>query len=72
MVQGSLGNLCPLFVVAGDEEALRDEVVYLAHRAANPKAYPPRKSVLEGSKRQAENAVRFETPTKVHLQVYDG
>ena len=32
----------------------------------------PRDSVFVESKRQRENAARFKTPTKVHLQVYDG
>lgn len=72
VLQGSLGNLCPLFIIAGDEEALRDEIIYLAHRAADPELYAPRKSVLLESERQRSNAEHFKTATKVHLQLYDG
>ncbi|PIL36933.1 hypothetical protein GSI_00623 [Ganoderma sinense ZZ0214-1] len=42
----------------GDCECLKDEIIYLAHKAANPKVYP-------------ENGEKFHTPTKVHLQVFD-
>lgn len=67
-----MGNLCPLYIIAGDGEVLRDEIVYLAHKAAHPKEYPTRKGVLHGGRRQRENAEKFTTPTKVHLQVFDG
>ncbi|EIN10888.1 alpha/beta-hydrolase [Punctularia strigosozonata HHB-11173 SS5] len=72
LLQGSLGNLPPLYIIAGDGEALRDEVIYVAHRAAHPEKYPVREGVLREGKRQQENAKKFTTPTKVHLQVYDG
>ncbi|KAH8106038.1 alpha/beta-hydrolase [Cristinia sonorae] len=71
VVQGSLGNLCPLYILAGDGELLRDEIVYLAHKAASPKDFPTRNGVLKEGRRQKENAEKFQTPTKVHLQVYD-
>ena len=51
---------------------LRDEIIYLAHKAANPAEYPARNGVIRGGWRQKENARKFTTPTKVHLQVYDG
>lgn len=51
---------------------LRDEIVYLAHRAAYPDAYPARESVLKKARRQQENVEKFTRPTKVHLQVFDG
>ena len=72
VLQGSLGNLCPLYIIAGDGEVLRDEIIYLAHKAAHPQQYPARKGVLKYGRRQNENAEKFTTPTKVHLQVYDG
>ncbi|KAF7296117.1 Abhydrolase-3 domain-containing protein [Mycena kentingensis (nom. inval.)] len=65
-----LGGLPPLLIIASDREVLRDEVVYTAHRAANPEKYPIRDEtralypVLNGIEK------RF-GPTKVHLQVYD-
>jgi len=72
ILQGSLGNLPPLYIIAGDGEVLRDEIMYLAHRAAFPQDYPTRSGVLKDSRRQKENAEKFTTPTKVHFQVFDG
>ncbi|KIK43360.1 hypothetical protein CY34DRAFT_11753 [Suillus luteus UH-Slu-Lm8-n1] len=72
ILQASLGNLCPLYILAGDGEVLRDEIVYLAHKAANPAEYPVREGVIRDGMRQKENVHKFSTPTKVHLQVYDG
>ncbi|GBE80022.1 alpha/beta-hydrolase [Sparassis crispa] len=72
VLQGSLGNLCPLYILAGDGELLRDEIIYLAHKAAHPKDYPTRAGALREARRQKENAEKFQTPTKVHLQVFDG
>ncbi|KAI5124948.1 hypothetical protein M0805_007375 [Coniferiporia weirii] len=72
LLQGSLGDLCPLYIIAGDHEVLRDEIIYLAHRAAYPEEFPPRKEAIPGTKRQATNVGKFTTPTKVHLQVFDG
>ncbi|RDB22775.1 AB hydrolase superfamily protein C4A8.06c [Hypsizygus marmoreus] len=71
ILQGSLGNLPPLYILAGDGEVLRDEIIYLAHRAAHPSKYPARQGVLRDGVRQKENSEKFTTPTKVHLQVYD-
>ncbi|KAJ2931623.1 hypothetical protein H1R20_g5347, partial [Candolleomyces eurysporus] len=70
--QGSLCNLPPLYIIAGDSEMLRDEIIYFAHRAAHPSDYPVREAVLKDARRQRENAEKFTTPTKVHLQVFDG
>ncbi|KAF9006563.1 hypothetical protein BDQ17DRAFT_1302956 [Cyathus striatus] len=72
VLQGSLANLPPLYIIAGDGEVLRDEIIYLAHRAAFPKDYPTRTGVLRDGRRQKENAEKFQMPTKVHLQVFDG
>lgn len=72
VLQSSLGNLCPLYILAGDGEVLRDEIIYLAHKAAHPEEYPVREGVLRDSPRQVENAKKYTTPTKVHLQVFDG
>ncbi|KAF8969460.1 hypothetical protein BDZ97DRAFT_1653726 [Flammula alnicola] len=72
ILQGSLGNLPPLYIIGGDGEVLRDEIIYLAHKAAHPSKYPTRAGVLRDSVRQKENAEKFTTPTKVHLQIFDG
>ncbi|KAJ6539532.1 Alpha/Beta hydrolase protein [Mycena capillaripes] len=70
VLQGSLGNLPPMYILAGSDEVLRDEILYIAHRAAYPEKYPIRKGAL-GAWRQKENAERYTQPTKVHLQVFD-
>ncbi|KAG6869341.1 hypothetical protein C0993_000094 [Termitomyces sp. T159_Od127] len=72
VLQGSLGNLPPLYILAGNDELLRDEIIYLAHRAAQPSKFPAKQEVLRNVHRQKENSERFTIPTKVHLQVYDG
>ncbi|KAG2369624.1 Alpha/Beta hydrolase protein [Suillus spraguei] len=72
ILQASLGNLCPLYILAGDGEVLRDEIIYMAHKAADPAKYPVREGVIRDGLRQRENVHKFSTPTKVHLQVYDG
>ncbi|KAG6915654.1 hypothetical protein DXG01_010524 [Tephrocybe rancida] len=64
ILQGSLGNLPPLYILAGNDEVLRDEIIYIAHRAAHPSDYPARHGVLRDGHRQKENAERFTTPTK--------
>ena len=72
LLQASLGNLCPLYILAGNSEVLVDEIMYFAHKAAHPASYPLRQGAMRSSKRQQENAKKFTTPTNVHLQVYDG
>lgn len=85
-----LGGLPPLFFIAGDQEVLRDEIIYTsvfsdfsffscathmcssAHRAANPSKFPISAEVKRLYPRMAEIVAKYPTPTKVHLQVYDG
>ncbi|ORX35612.1 hypothetical protein BD324DRAFT_652162 [Kockovaella imperatae] len=70
-VLGYLGGLPPLFICAGQNEVLRDEIVYVAHKAAHPFDHPIRDDVkalcpsLNGIEKRYG-------PTYVHLQVYDG
>lgn len=45
--------------------------IYVAHRAADPKAYPLRQALIERNGKRAKLAEQY-GPTKVHLQVYDG
>lgn len=69
---GSLGGLPPLYIIAGDDEVLRDEILYVAHKAAHPTAYPTNPSILDEFP-QARAAERFNrTPTDVHVQLFDG
>lgn len=66
-----LGGLPPLFIVAGDGEVLRDEIVYLSHKAACPDKYPVTDNArsLYPALRGIED--KHLEPTKIHLQVYD-
>ncbi|KAK7057586.1 Abhydrolase-3 domain-containing protein [Favolaschia claudopus] len=65
-----LGGLPPLLIIASDKEVLRDEIIYTAHKAANPDRFPVTDDVramyppLDGIEKKFG-------PTKVHLQVYD-
>ncbi|GAA5980276.1 hypothetical protein JCM11641_005526 [Rhodosporidiobolus odoratus] len=68
--QPSLGGLCPLYIMAGNKEVLRDEIVYMAHRAAHPDRYPVRQGILNQNPERSRKAIEY-PPTKVHLQVYD-
>ncbi|CAB4420460.1 unnamed protein product [Rhizophagus irregularis] len=66
MLAESLGNLPPLLLVAGNEERLRDETIYLAHRSAEPAKY----------KGPSYNAGKFEkspfqTPTNTTFEIYE-
>lgn len=71
LLQPSLAGLPPLFILCGDSEVLRDEILYFAHRAARPKDYPLRSELLDRNSERAKLAREFdEHPTKVHLQVY--
>ncbi|TCD60789.1 hypothetical protein EIP91_009518 [Steccherinum ochraceum] len=69
-VTSYLGGLPPLHVIASDKEVLRDEIIYFAHKAANPQKYPVTDEVrkiypaLQGIEEKYG-------PTQVHLQVYD-
>jgi acetyl esterase/lipase len=70
ILQPSLGGLPPLLILTGGGEVLRDEQVYLAHKAANPKKYPL------GGVYQAEYDPNHEilhkhNPTDVQLQVWE-
>ncbi|KIJ31266.1 hypothetical protein M422DRAFT_186194 [Sphaerobolus stellatus SS14] len=67
---GYLGGLPPLFVIASDKEVLRDEIIYLAHKAAYPDRFP----IHEDAKILYPhiNDIKEPRPTFVHLQVYDG
>lgn len=72
ILQGSLGGLPPLLVLTGGGEVLRDEQIYMAHKAADPKAYPTWKGHLDDDEtgRQKESQDKWD-PTNVWLQIYD-
>ena len=71
VLQPSLGGLPPLFVLVGGAEMLRDEQFYLAHKAANPKAYAPSDAFLDEHDPNRELLNKYQ-PTYVQLQVWEG
>ncbi|KAJ5305579.1 Protein of unknown function DUF3468 [Penicillium atrosanguineum] len=70
VLQPSLGGLPPLQVLSGGGEMLRDEQFYVAHKAANPTAYPPADIYLDEFDPERETLNKYE-PTYVQLQVWD-
>ncbi|WFC96443.1 hypothetical protein MBRA1_003100 [Malassezia brasiliensis] len=72
-LSGSLGGLPPLYILAGNNEVLRDEVVYVAHKAANPDKFPLRDELMNRFPQTRAAYERYRSqPTQVHLQVFDG
>ncbi|KAF5357302.1 hypothetical protein D9758_005908 [Tetrapyrgos nigripes] len=65
-----LGGLPPLLFIASDKEVLRDEIIYTAHKAANPEKFPIKNEVRAMYPALNEIESRY-GPTPVHLQVYD-
>ncbi|KAF7315080.1 Abhydrolase-3 domain-containing protein [Mycena indigotica] len=65
-----LGGLPPLLIIASDKEVLRDEIIYTAHKAANPDKFPIREET-RGLYPPLQGIEQRFGPTKVHLQVYD-
>ncbi|KAL9580288.1 MAG: hypothetical protein Q9212_004589, partial [Teloschistes hypoglaucus] len=70
VLQPSLGGLPPLLVLTGGGEVLRDEQIYLAHKAANPAKYPPGEIYMNDHP-EAESILSKWKPTDVQLQVWD-
>ncbi len=70
VLQTSLGGLPPLLILTGGGEVLRDEQIYIAHKAANPSKYPPGDAYLDEFP-EARDAIAKWKPTDVHLQVWD-
>lgn len=69
-LQPSLGGLPPLLIQVGGGELLRDEQIYIAHKAAQPLAYLPPPSNHQTAEAIQEQAARYR-PTNVQLQVWD-
>ena len=70
VTQPSLGGLPPLLVMTGGGEVLRDEQIYIAHKAANPSKYPPGEAYLNEYMHAREDLEKWK-PTDVQLQVWD-
>lgn len=70
VLQPSLGGLPPLLILTGGGEMLRDEQIYVAHKAANPAAYPLGKAYR--SKYDPGDAILNKyRPTPVQLQIWE-
>jgi len=74
VLQSTLGGLPPLLIITGGGEILRDEQIYIAHKAANPDKYPAWSGHLakDPSGHQQAALGKNYPPTRVWLQVYDG
>ncbi|KAK0213386.1 alpha/beta-hydrolase [Desarmillaria ectypa] len=66
-----LGGLPPMLIIASGKEVLCDEIVYTAHKAAEPEKYSVREEVRRLYPALDEIEMRY-GGTEVHLQVYDG
>lgn len=65
-----LAGLPPLLIMTGGGEILRDEQIYLAHKAARPLEYPPSETYLANHP-EARALLNECKPTYVQLQVWD-
>ena len=70
VLQPSLGGLPPLLILTGGGEILRDEQIYLAHKAANPEKYPPDDAYLNKYDLDRTLVQKYK-PTYVQLQVWE-
>lgn len=68
--QPSLGGLPPMLIQVGGAELLRDEQIYLAHKAANPTAYAPGQAIMNEYGIRSEDISKY-PPTDVQLQLWD-
>ncbi|EUC27027.1 hypothetical protein COCCADRAFT_10254 [Bipolaris zeicola 26-R-13] len=69
-LQPTLGGLPPLLIQTGGGELLRDEQIYLAHKAAQPLAYIPPPSNNQTAEEIQAQVANYK-PTNVQLQVWD-
>jgi hypothetical protein len=70
LILRSSTGLCPLQVIVGGGEILRDEQIYLAHKAADPERYHPSPDILAFNGDTMEDVSRY-PPTDVQLLVFD-
>ena len=70
VLEPSLGGLPPLLILTGGGELLRDEQIYLAHKAANPAKYLPGEAYLDQYPGARDIITKWK-PTDVQLQVWD-
>ncbi len=70
VMQPSLGGLPPMLIQVGGGELLKDEQIYVAHKAANPKAFPPNETIMKEFDPSRTTLEKY-PPTNVQLQVWD-
>jgi acetyl esterase/lipase len=70
ILAASLGGFCPVQVISGGGEVLRDEQIYLAHKMANPDRYFPCEQILERNGQSIQNVYKY-PPTDVQLLSFD-
>jgi acetyl esterase/lipase len=70
VLQPTLGGLPPLLILTGGGEILRDEQIYLAHKAANPVKYAPCDTYLDEHDPDRTLIHKYK-PTNVQLQVWE-
>ena len=70
VMQPSLGGLPPMLLQVGGAELLKDEQIYLAHKAANPKEFPPNDTIMKEFDPQRKTIDKY-PPTDVQLQVWE-
>ena len=70
ILQPSLGGLPPLLILTGGGEVLRDEQVYLAHKAADPSRYPPSEAYIKEHP-EARDLITKYKGTNVQIQVWE-
>ena len=63
-------GLCPLQVIVGGGEILRDEQIYLAHKAADSESYAPCPEILAYNGDTMDDVTKY-PPTDVQLLVFD-
>ncbi|KAI8931495.1 hypothetical protein NX059_011161 [Plenodomus lindquistii] len=69
-LQPTLGGLPPLLIQSGGGELLRDEQIYVAHKASQPSNYLPPPSNNQTKEEIQTQAAKYK-PTNVQLQVWD-
>lgn len=70
VLQPSLGGLPPLLILTGGGEVLRDEQIYLAHKAARPDQYVL-SDIYQAEYDPKNEILNKYKPTDVQLQVWD-
>ncbi|KAG5294322.1 lipase/esterase [Histoplasma ohiense] len=70
VLQPSLGGLPPMLILTGGAELLRDEQIYLSHKAADPACFLPSEEYLDRHDPSRRTVNKF-PPTFVQLQVWD-